>query len=78
MKTDARGIILTPQNKDLPTCHKKLLLSLTSCNIVVEHRHNNTNVFSQLSDCSKVVGKLCVASREADVGDLRSRNLCRK
>lgn len=66
MKIDMRGIIVTLQSKDLPTCHIKLLLSLTSCNIVAEHRHSDTNVFSHLSDCSKVVGKLCMESWEAE------------
>jgi hypothetical protein len=40
----------------------------------MEYRHNVANVVSQLSGYTSIVGKLCMAYREADEGELGNRN----
>jgi hypothetical protein len=40
----------------------------------IDCRHNGTSVVSQLSGNTSNVGKLCMAYRESDEGDLGNRN----
>lgn len=55
--------------------HIKLLLLLIFCNTAVDFRLDGTNL---LTHYSNNMGKLCVTCREADEGELGSRNLYRK
>jgi hypothetical protein len=56
----------------------KFLLLIILYNSVIECKHNGTNVVSQPSGNTSNVGKLCMAYREADEGQLENRNFYRK
>jgi hypothetical protein len=55
----------------------KFLPLLILSTFVIECRHNGINVVSQLSGNTSNVGKLCMAYREADEGELENRNFYR-
>jgi hypothetical protein len=58
--------------------HMKCIPLLILWTFVIECKHNDTNVVSQPSGNTSNVGKLRLAYRDADEGELGDRNFKRK